>query len=83
VLALRSERQATVRDVIASLTDEQLASEVTCTEPGYPQLESFPLKDCLRIVLNEEWEHRLYAERDLDALTTDTSTNGSSPWTSS
>ena len=77
VLALRSERQATVRDVIASLTDEQLASEVTCTEPGYPQLEGFPLKECLRIVLNEEWEHRLYAERDLDALTTDTSTNGS------
>jgi hypothetical protein len=22
----------------------------------------------LRIVLNEEWEHRLYAERDLTAL---------------
>jgi hypothetical protein len=24
--------------------------------------------DFLRIVLNEEWHHRLYAERDLDAL---------------
>ncbi len=22
----------------------------------------------LRVVLNEEWEHRRYAERDLDAL---------------
>jgi hypothetical protein len=26
------------------------------------------LKKCLAIVLNEEWEHRLYAERDLSAL---------------
>lgn len=68
VLALRSERQAMVRDVIASLTDEQLASEVTRTEPGWPQIEGFPLKECLRIVLNEEWEHRLYAERDLVTL---------------
>jgi len=25
-------------------------------------------RECLLIVLNEEWEHRLYAERDLDAL---------------
>ncbi len=28
----------------------------------------FPLKECLRIVLDEEWEHRLYAERDLTSL---------------
>ena len=77
VLALRKERQAMVRDVMASLTDEQLASTVTRTEPGWPQIENFSFKQCLRIVLNEEWEHRLYAERDLDALTTDTSTNGS------
>jgi DinB superfamily/Pentapeptide repeats (9 copies) len=68
VLALRRERQATVRGVMASLSDEQLASTVTCTEPGWPQLENFPVKQCLRIVLNEEWEHRLYAERDLTAL---------------
>jgi hypothetical protein len=31
-------------------------------------METFPFKECLRIVLNEEWEHRLYAERDLAAL---------------
>jgi len=23
---------------------------------------------CLRVILNEEWQHRLYAERDLDIL---------------
>ncbi len=32
------------------------------------QEEDFPVKECLRIVLNEEWEHRLYTERDLTAL---------------
>ena len=30
--------------------------------------EDFPVAECLRIVLNEEWEHRLYAERDLAVL---------------
>jgi hypothetical protein len=68
VLALRRERHATVRTVLTTLTDEQLRSRVTCTEPGWPQAEDFPVGDCLRIVLNEEWEHRLYAERDLTAL---------------
>ena len=29
--------------------------------------ESEPLRTLL-CILNEEWEHRLYAERDLDAL---------------
>ena len=68
VLAVRRERQAAVHHVMASLTDEHLASGVTHTEPGWPRMESFPVKECLRIVLNEEWEHRLYAERDLTAL---------------
>jgi hypothetical protein len=26
------------------------------------------VRGCLLCILNEEWEHRLYAERDLDAL---------------
>jgi hypothetical protein len=26
------------------------------------------LRECLQVILNEEWEDRLYAERDLDAL---------------
>ncbi len=67
-LAVRRERQATVRRVLESLTDERLAVEVSRPEPGYPQLEGFPVEQCLRILLNEEWEHRLYAERDLTAL---------------
>jgi DinB superfamily/Pentapeptide repeats (8 copies) len=68
VLKVRRERQATVRQVMAALTSEQLAATVTRSEPGYPRRENFPVSECLLIVLNEEWEHRLYAERDLTAL---------------
>jgi len=69
VLALRADRTATVRDMLASLTDEQLAGMTQpVTEPGFPEPESFPVPRCLRAILNEEWQHRLYAERDLDAL---------------
>ncbi len=68
VLAVRQERQEMVRGVLESLTDEQLAAEVSSTGPGWPQEENIPVKQCLRIVLNEEWEHRLYAERDLAVL---------------
>lgn len=68
VLVVRAERQAMVGEVISALTEEQLGSTVTRTDPGWPVAESFPLKECLDIILNEEWEHRLYAERDLTAL---------------
>jgi hypothetical protein len=70
VLTVRRERQAMVRHVLESLTDKQLAADVTRIEPGWPRMEDFPVKECLRIVLNEEWQHRLYAERDLDTLET-------------
>ncbi|HEY1346827.1 MAG TPA: DinB family protein [Streptosporangiaceae bacterium] len=69
VLALRADRMATVRQVLAGLTDEKLASMTEAvTEPGYPEPESFPVRRCLQGILNEEWEHRLYAERDFDVL---------------
>jgi uncharacterized protein YjbI with pentapeptide repeats len=69
VLALRADRMATVRQVLANLTDEQLAGQTEpVLEPGYPEPESFPVRRCLQAILSEEWQHRLYAERDLDAL---------------
>jgi uncharacterized protein YjbI with pentapeptide repeats len=69
VLALRADRMATVRQVLASLTDETLAGVTEpVLEPGYPEPQSFPVRRCLLAILNEEWEHRLYAERDFDAL---------------
>jgi len=69
VLALRADRMATVRQVLAGLTDAGLAGRtVPVTEPGYPAPESFPVRRCLQAILVEEWEHRLYAERDLGLL---------------
>jgi uncharacterized protein YjbI with pentapeptide repeats len=69
VLALRADRLATVRKVIADLTDEKLAAMTEpVVGPGYPEPESFAVRRCLGAVLNEEWEHRLYAERDFDVL---------------
>jgi hypothetical protein len=69
VLALRAGRMAIVRQLLAGLTGEQLAGRTEpVTEPGYPEPESFAVRRCLQTILNEEWEHRLYAERDLDAL---------------
>jgi uncharacterized protein YjbI with pentapeptide repeats len=69
VLALRADRMATVRQVIGSLTDAQLAGMTDpVLEPGYPEQESFAVRRCLQAILNEEWEHRLYAERDFDVL---------------
>jgi hypothetical protein len=69
VLALRADRMATVRQVLAGLTDEKLAGRTEpVLEPGYPEPESFPVRRCLQAILTEEWEHRLFAERDFDVL---------------
>jgi hypothetical protein len=69
VLALRRDRMAGVRTVIDGLTDEVLASETDPVDgPGWPPPQSFPVRDCLLVVLNEEWHHRQFAERDLEVL---------------
>ena len=74
VLVLRRDRMATVRTVIDGLTDESLAAHTSPVDgPGWPPPKSFPVRQCLLIVLNEEWHHRLFAERDLDALPSVTS----------
>ena len=69
VLELRRDRMSTVRQVIEGLTDESLDGHTEPVEaPGWPEPRSYPVRECLLIILNEEWEHRLYAERNLDAL---------------
>ncbi len=69
VLVLRRDRMATVRRVVDGLTDDSLDGSTEPVDgPGWPPPRSFPVRECLLIVLNEEWEHRRYAERDLDAL---------------
>jgi DinB superfamily/Pentapeptide repeats (8 copies) len=71
VIQLRRDRMASVRQVIDGLTDESLAGHTEPVEgPGWPRPRSYPVRECLLCILNEEWEHRLYAERDLDFLVT-------------
>jgi uncharacterized damage-inducible protein DinB len=74
VLALRADRQATVRRVLADLTDERLAEDTTPVEgDGWPPADSYSVAEALGIVVNEEWHHRRFAERDLAALESRTS----------
>jgi len=69
VLALRADRMATMREVLAGLTEEQLSGTTEAIlEPGYPESKSFAVQRCLSCIVNEEWSHRLYAERDLAVL---------------
>ena len=69
VVELRRDRMSTVHEVIEGLTDESLRGQTEPVEgPGWPEPRSYPVRECLLCILNEEWEHRLYAERDLDAL---------------
>lgn len=68
VLLLRAERQATVREVLGSLTDAGLDASVRVRGPGHPRAGILAVRRCLTVMVHEEWRHRLYAERDLAAL---------------
>lgn len=68
VLHVRAQRRATVAAVLADLDDDGLTRHVTSATPFMTEADSLTVADCLKVVLNEEWEHRLYAERDLAAL---------------
>jgi uncharacterized damage-inducible protein DinB len=69
VLKLRRDRMASVRQVIDGLTDASLAARTEpVAGPGWPPPHSFEVRECLLVILNEEWHHRLFAERDLGAL---------------
>ncbi len=69
VLTVRADRMASVRAVMAGLTDDVLAGRTEpVPPPGYPTSRSYPVRRCLLAVVNEEWEHRLFAERDLATL---------------
>jgi len=68
-LELRHDRMSGVREFIDGLTEESLAGvTVPVQGPGWPMPRSYPVRECLLVILTEEWEHRLYAERDLDIL---------------
>jgi hypothetical protein len=68
VLDVRASRQAVVRSIVEGATDATL--EQTCDlppAPGYPD-ETRTVRRCLRVIMNEECEHRRYAVRDLAVL---------------
>jgi hypothetical protein len=66
---LRRDRMSGVREVMEGLTEQSLAADTEPVEgPGWPRPRNYPVLECLRTILNEEWLHRQYAERDLDAL---------------
>ena len=68
VLELRAQRRATVRAVLDGLDDAGLRREVGSATPFLTDAEHLDVAQCLKVVINEEWEHRLYAERDLTVL---------------
>jgi hypothetical protein len=64
---LTCDRRPPCARTIAELTDERMVGMTEPgTEPGYPEPESFAIRECLQVILIVEWEHRLYAERDFD-----------------
>ncbi len=69
-LALRQDAMALVRRVVDDLTQAELDRETEpCVGPGWPtEGSTYSVRDCLLTVLNEEWHHRVYAERDLAVL---------------
>lgn len=65
VLAARADRVAQVRDYLATVTPEGLATQ----NDGPPWCGSpVTALDCIRIIGNEEWQHHRFAVRDLDIL---------------
>ncbi|MBV9293736.1 MAG: DinB family protein [Frankiales bacterium] len=73
ILAVRRERMDEVRQTILALTPAEL--ERICQPPagpGHPR-EPHSVLQCLHVILNEEWEHNRYAERDLATLESHTS----------
>jgi hypothetical protein len=65
VLEARDDRVAMVRDYLAAVTPEVLdESRAAAWDPDH----RMSVRECLHVVLNEEWEHHRFAVRDLDAL---------------
>ncbi|MEV4115600.1 DinB family protein [Nonomuraea sp. NPDC049695] len=68
VMEARAGRMALVRGIVDSLTDTELARMCTrAPAPGYPE-EPRSVGGCLRVVMEEECEHRCYMVRDLAIL---------------
>jgi DinB family protein/pentapeptide repeat protein len=65
VLDVRAGHVAMVRDYLATVTPDVL--DETRPNPWAPD-HVVTVSGCLRVILNEEWEHHRYAVRDLDVI---------------
>lgn len=63
VLEVRAERQAMVRDFLATVTPELLAEP---RAPAWSAEHQVSVAHCLHVIFDEEWEHLRFALRDLD-----------------
>lgn len=66
VLEVRLDRVTQVRDYLAGVTDDDL--EMMCTAPVWDAGASISARECLKVIIDEESEHRRFAERDLDLI---------------
>lgn len=65
VLEVRDGRVAMVRDFLATVAPDELATKrQNPWNPEYPETTL----SCLHVILQEEWEHHRFAVRDLDAI---------------
>ena len=76
-LAGRRPRQDAVRAHLATLTDADLEATVTREEPGWPAYPDVPVRLALQTILIEEYHHHRFAERDLNILTNQPTTQES------
>jgi hypothetical protein len=69
VMAVREGRLATVRDFLASVTQDELDRQRPPNPaPGFPPPAARTAIECLRVLLNEEWAHHQFAIRDLAVI---------------
>jgi len=66
-LEVRASRVAEIHDYLARADGTTLEAPGTALSGGWPPPDHTPLQ-CLHVVLNEEWWHRRFVERDLDKL---------------
>jgi len=67
-MEVRADRMAVVRRIVDGLTDDEL--DRLCARspgPGYPE-DPRTVRQCMRVVMEEECEHHRYAVRDLAVL---------------
>jgi hypothetical protein len=78
VLAVRNRQAVEVERWLAEVTPEQLARAAPVPDDGRwpPYARGRAVRQCLRTVLDEEWAHHGFCERDLDKLSRQESASG-------